>query len=274
MLLLRRCCGVIIALLGLVGVSACVFGIISTSEATRRLEAFNQKIFAQTDIWITKLEEQSASVHESIQTSLDMISAKDLQPQEKIEEAAIERVLQRPEVIYIEKRLSGLADRITLLIQFCDVTTGIIDQLAVTTDLSSPSSSSSSSESRTKLGFILGETKGALENLLTGIRDSESVIDKLRRKEKAVENFQKLMNLRPVITTKIERVDQLLEALRKEFGQQCEQLKTIQHRVQSVMSLCWYMLLGLLAWIGFGQLLMIQFGWKWMLGSKARLTAK
>lgn len=273
MLVLRRCCGVIIALLGLVGVSASVFGIVSTSEATRRLEAFNEKIFDQADIWISRLEEQSASVHESIQTSLDMISAKDLQPQEKIEEAAIERVLQRPEVIYLEKRLSGLADRITLLIQFCDVTTGIIDQLAVATDLSS-TSSSSSSENRTKLGLILGDTKGALENLLIGIRDSETVIEKLRRKEEAVENFQKLMNLRPVITTKIERVDQLLEALRKEFGQQREQLKTIQHRVQSVMSLCWYVLFGLLAWIGFGQLLMIQFGWKWMLGSKARLTAK
>jgi hypothetical protein len=270
MLFLRRCCGLIIALLGLVGVLASVFGIVSTSETTSRLETFNEKIFDQADIWISRLEEQSGSVHESIQTSLDMISAQDLQPQGKIDEAALERVLQRPEVVYLEKRLSGLADRINLLIQFCDVTTGIVDQWVVATELRS----TASSENSPRLGLILQETKEALENLMASIRDSEAVIENIRRKEEAVDNFSRLLNLRPVVTTKIKKVDQLLEALRKEFGQQREQLKVIQQRVKFVMSFCWYLLVGLLAWIGFGQFLIIQFGCKWILGSKTRLATK
>jgi hypothetical protein len=270
MLVLRRCCGFIIALLGFVGISASMFGIVTTSETTTRLEAFNKNIFDQADIWISRLEEQSGSVHESIQTSLEMISAEDVQPQGKIDEAALERVLQRPEVVYLEKRLSGLADRINLLIQCCDVTTEIIDQWVEATDLRS----TVSSEKTPKLGLILRETKGALENLMSDIRESETFVEKIRRKDEAVENFARLMNLRPLITSKIEKVDQLLEALTKEFRQQREQLKTVQQRIKSVMSICWYFLVGLLAWIGFGQLLMIQFGWKWMLGSKARLVAK
>lgn len=270
MVVLRRCCGVIIALLGLIGVSASVFGIVTTSDTINQLQAVNDNIFVQADLWISRLEEQSGSVHESIQTSLDMISGKDLQPEGEIDEAAIERVLLRPEVVYLEKRLSGLSDRISLLIQCCDVTSGIIDQLAVATDLRE----TSSNESDPKLGAILRETKDALEKLMTGIRDAEAIIERLRRKDDAVDNFERLMDLRPVITSKIEKVDQLLEALRKEFGQQREQLKTIQQRVKSGMSLCWYLLVGLIAWIGFGQFLMIEFGWKWILGSKARLAAK
>ncbi|MEY4565722.1 MAG: hypothetical protein RLY14_692 [Planctomycetota bacterium] len=270
MIVLRRCFGVIIALLGLIGVSACIFGIVGTSETTTRLETFNERIFDQADIWISKLEEQAGSVHESIQTSLDMISAKDLQPQEKVDEAVLEKVLQRPEVAYLEKRLSGLADRINLLIQCCDITTEIIDQWAVATDFGT----TSSSENASKLRVILRKTKVPLENLMTGIRDSEVCVEKIRRKEDSVQNFEKLMNLRPTIMTKIEQVDQLLEALRKEFGQQREQLKTIHQRVRSAMAVCWYLLVGLLAWIGFGQLLMIQFGWKWMFRSNARLAEK
>jgi hypothetical protein len=270
MLLLRRCCGLIIALLGLVGVSVSVYGIVSTSHTTTRLEAFNEKIFDQADIWISRLEEQSGSVHESIQTSLDMISAEDLQSQGKIDEAALEQVLQRPEVVYLEKRLSGLADRMNLLIQVCDVTTGIVDQWAVATDLHSTASSGNTP----KLGLILSEVKVSLADLMTVIRDSEAVIEKIRRKEEAVENFSRLLNFKPVLMTKIKKVDQLLEVLRKEFGQQREQLKAIQQRVKSVMSFCWYLLVGLLAWIGFGQFLMVQFGCKWILGAKERLATK
>lgn len=270
MIVLRRCYGFIIALLGLVGVSACIFGIVGTSETTARLETFNEKLFDQADIWISRLEEQAGSVHESIRTSLDMISAKDLQPQGKIDEAVLEKVLQRPEVAYFEKRLSGLADRISLLIQCCDITTEVIEQWSVATDMGT----TSPSENATKLAVILRNTKAALENLMTGIRDSEACVEKIRRKDDAVQSFERLMNLRPTITTKIEQVDQLLESLRQEFGQQREQLKTIHQRVRSAMAVSWYLLVGLFAWIGFGQFLMIQFGWKWMLRSNAQLAAK
>ena len=270
MLVLRRCCGLIIALLGLIGVSASVFGIFSTSETTTRLEAFNKKLFDQADVWISRLEEQSRSVHESIQTSLDMISAEDIEPQGRIDETALERVLQRPEVVYLEKRLSGLADRMNLLIQFCDVTTGIVDQWAVATDLRL----TESPENTPKLGLILRETKEALEKLMMDIRESEAVIDKIRRKEDAVKNFSRLLNFKPAITIKIKKVDQHLESLRKEFGQQREQLRAIEQRVKFGLSFFWYLLVGLLAWIGFGQFLMVQFGCKWVLGSKAKPCIK
>ncbi len=253
--------GLLLITLGVIGIIACLAGMGGVWIGASRLQQLNAKVFGDVERVVALVDQKAARAGKAAKSTRDLADELRETLRETAKKAAQERLASAPEVEDLQQRLASAMQNAEGLLELSASAAELFEQVAGSVD-SLSTEEHAASEASSQLLSTIRSTQDALAHASDALADVGRRLDEMRQNQDAEGNAEQIKQLSLAIISRLDVVQQQLNAFRERLEEARSGLTRLRSRIETWIFLGRLVLLFLLVWIGAGQYCLLVQGWR------------